>query len=191
MNIAKFVVLGILDQCSPASGYEINRELEKKMINRWTTVKKGSIYHALKSLAKDEQIRETERIKQGLYPTMTLYEITDKGKDAFDKMQAEAFLGLYPYYFGFKLALKFNVRRTADEIEAYAQKAIDIIDSQLAGMDIYLESLSESDPRKQSDAFFIEHDKILLRAEKQWIKMALERLRNPSLVSIHKWPCQS
>jgi DNA-binding PadR family transcriptional regulator len=177
MNIAKFVVLGTLDQHSPASGYDIIRELDRKMIRRWTDVKKGSIYHALKSLAKDQRIRETERIKQGLYPTMTLYEITDKGREAFDTMQAEAFSGLYPYYFGFKLALKFNVRRTADEIAAYAAKAVASIDAQFAGMEAYLEGLSESDPRKQSDAFFIEHDKMLLRAEKQWIEMALERIR--------------
>jgi DNA-binding PadR family transcriptional regulator len=178
MNIAKFVVLGTLDQRSPASGYDIICELEKKMINHWTNVKKGSIYHALKALAKDEQIRETERIKQGLYPTMTLYEITDKGRDAFDKMQADAFMGLYPYYFGFKLALKFNVRKTADEIADYARKAIEIIDAQFAGMDAYLDSLPEPDPRRQTDAFFIEHDRMLLRAEKQWIEMAVERMRS-------------
>jgi DNA-binding PadR family transcriptional regulator len=178
MNIAKFVVLGTLDQLSPASGYDIIRELDKKMISHWTNVKKGSIYHALKVLAKDGQIRETDRVKQGLYPTMTLYEITDEGKDAFDKMQAEAFLGLYPYYFGFKLALKFNMRRSPAEIADFADQAIEIIDAQFAGMDAYLNSLAASDPRRKSDAFFIEHDKMLLREEKRWIEMAVERVRN-------------
>ena len=52
MNIAKFVVLGTLDQYSPASGYDVIRELDKKMISRWTNVKKGSIYHALKILRR-------------------------------------------------------------------------------------------------------------------------------------------
>jgi len=46
-----------------------------------------------------------------------------------------------------------------------------------ATMDVYLASLDESDPRSTSDAFFIEHDKMLLRAEKQWIQMAVERIR--------------
>ncbi len=178
MNIAKFVVLGTLDQQSPASGYDVIRELDKKMISRWTNVKKGSIYHALKILNKCGQIRETKRLKQGSYPTSTLYEITDKGHDEFDKMQAEAFLGLYPHYFGFKLALKFNVRRSAAEIAAYAEKAVQNIDSIFAGMDVYLDSLAESDPRSKSDAFFIEHDKMLLRAEKRWIQMATERIMN-------------
>ena len=178
MNISKFVVLGTLDRLSQASGYDIIRELDNKMISRWTNVKKGSIYHALKSLNKEGLIKETERLKQGLYPTATLYKITDAGREKFDKMQAEAFLGLYPYYVGFKLSLKFNVRRTAEEIVDYAGKAIKIIDATLAGMDAYMDSLGESDPRLESDPFFIEHDKMLLRQEKRWIQMAVERIMN-------------
>ncbi|MCP4024292.1 MAG: PadR family transcriptional regulator [Desulfobacteraceae bacterium] len=178
MNISKFLVLGTLDHQSPASGYGIIRELDKKMISRWTNVKKGSIYHALKALAKVEQIRETERIKQGQFPTMTLYEITDAGRQEFDKLQAEAFLGLYPYYFGFKLALKFNSRRTISEIAEFGEKAIEVIDAQFAGMDAYLNSLTKSDLRRKTDPLFIEHDKMLLRAEKQWIQKAIEKMQN-------------
>ena len=93
-------------------------------------------------------------------------------------MQAEAFLEIYPHYFGFKLALKLNVRRSAAEIAAYADKAVQKIDSIFAAMDAYLDSLVESDPRSTSDAFFIEHDKMLLRAEKRWIQMATDRIMN-------------
>jgi DNA-binding PadR family transcriptional regulator len=174
MNISKFVVLGTLDRIGPASGYDVIRELDKKMISRWTSVKKGSVYHALKTLNNDGLIQETERLKQGMYPTSTLYKITAAGRTEFDRMQAEAFLGLYPCYFGFKLALKFNVRRSAAELEAFAAKAIKVIDNTVAGMDAYLDSLDASDPRLASDPLFIEHDKMLLRQEKQWIQMAVE-----------------
>ena len=44
MNVAKFLVLGTLDQMVSASGYEIIRELDKKMVTHWTNVKNGSIY---------------------------------------------------------------------------------------------------------------------------------------------------
>ena len=178
MNIPKFVVLGTLDRLGPASGYDIIRELENKMISRWTNVKKGSIYHALKALNKEALVEETERLKQGLYPTSTLYKITEAGREAFDQMQAEAFLGLFPSYLGFKLALKFNVRRSTAEIAAFAAKAIKIIDANLAGMDAYVNSLEVTDFRRISDPFFIEHDKMLLRQEKQWIQMAVERIMN-------------
>ena len=177
MNVARFVVLGMLDRIGPACGYDIISELEKKMIDRWTNIKKGSIYHALKTLEKGGQIRETERVKKGLFPTMTLYEVTDKGREEFDDMQAEAFLGLFPYYFGFKLALKFNLRRSPAEIMEFAEKAILVIDANIAGRDAYLGTIPETDPRLEQDTFFIEHDKMLLREEKRWIQMAVERIR--------------
>ena len=166
MNISKFVVLGTLDMLGTASGYDIIRELEKKMISRWTNVKKGSIYNALKTLSKGSKIREVSRVKKGSFPTMTLYEIMDQGRDEFDKMQEEAFLGIYPLFLGFKLALKFNRRRTPDEIKAYALKAIAIIEKTIMGMDAYLDSLPGASTQKESDTFFIEHDRMLLLEEK-------------------------
>ncbi len=176
MNVAKFLVLGTLDPIVSASGYDIIRELDKKMVTHWTNVKKGSIYHALKALTKDEHIQETEKLKQGSYPTMTLFKITKTGQNLFDKMQKEAFMGLYPYFFGFKLALKFNSRLEADQIRKYADKAIEIIDTNIARMDEYIASLPKSDPSLDNFPFFIEHDKMLFIQEKKWIQMAMERL---------------
>lgn len=176
MNISKFVVLGTLDDLEKASGYDIIRYLEKKMIRRWTNVKKGSIYNALKALSKAGDVRKVDRVKKGLFPTMTLYEITDQGRDSFDKMQQEAFLGIFPLYIGFKLALKFNKRRTPDQIKHFAAQAIDVIDQYLHGMDSYLNALPDPSAMKASDAFFIEHDRMLFKEEKRWIQMVVEKL---------------
>ncbi len=176
MNVAKLIVLGTLEQLASGSGYDIFRELDKKMITRWTNVKKGSVYHALKTLAKDGHILETERIKKGSFPTMTLYKITESGQKLFDTLQAESFLGLFPYFFGFKLALKFNSRLSSGQIRSFADQAIKIIDTNIAGMDSYLASIGKSDPRSKTDPFFIEHEKMLLNQEKKWIQMAMRRL---------------
>lgn len=176
MNISKFVVLGTLDMLGIASGYDIIRELDKKMISKWTNVKKGSIYNALKSLSKSGDIKEVRQVKQGAYPTMTLYEVTDQGRNSFDKMQEQAFLGIYPLFLGFKLALKFNIRRTPDEIRAWAEKACEVIENTIKGMDAYLDSLADNSAEKESYAFFIEHDRMLLLEEERWIKMAAQRV---------------
>ena len=176
MNISRFVVLGALEALQTASGYDIIRFLDKKMIDRWTNVKKGSIYNAIKSLENEGEIRKVSRVKTGAYPTMTLYEITVRGRASFDNMQEEAFRGLYPSFFGFKLALKFNKRRTGDEVRHYAAMAIDGIEKTVSGMDAYLDTLPEASDQKRSDAFFIEHDRMLLLEEKRWIQMVLENL---------------
>ena len=176
MNISKFVVLGALDTLQTASGYDIIRYLEKKMIRRWTDVKKGSIYNALKSLEKNGEVHQVSRVKKGLFPTMTLYEVTDQGRACFDKMQEQAFRGIFPLFLGFKLALKFNRRRTREEIRRYAAEAVKGIDKILSSTDAYLDSLPEASARKRSDGFFIEHDRMLLLAEKQWIQIVAEKL---------------
>lgn len=177
MNIAKFVVLGTLDFLGEASGYDIIRELDRKMVTRWTSVKKGSVYHALKALAKNGDIRETQRVKHGAFPTMTLYRITKKGQDLFDTMQAQAFAGLFPYYFGFKLALKFNVRLGPEEIRQHGDIAVAAIDRQISGMKAYMAALPEGEPETGDTAFFIEHDLRLLAQERAWIMEAAARLK--------------
>ena len=175
MNVTKFVVLGALESINEGSGYDIITELENKKISNWTEVKKGSIYHALKTLQAEEAIIEVSKMKIGLYPEKTIFQITDHGKSIFDKYQAEAFLGLYPKFYGFKLALKFNTRRSPEEIKQFGKKAINAIDEKLGLMDMYLNSPALPKSVKKTDGFFIEHERMLFKAEREWINMAIRR----------------
>jgi DNA-binding PadR family transcriptional regulator len=175
MNVTKFVVLGALESIKEGSGYDIITELENKKISNWTEVKKGSIYHALKILQAEEAIIEVSKMKTGLYPEKTIFKITNHGKSIFDKYQTEAFLGLYPKFYGFKLALKFNSRRSPKEIKQFGEKAIKTIDEKLNLMDMYLNSPALPKSVKESDGFFIEHERMLFKAERKWINMALRR----------------
>lgn len=176
MNIPKFIVLGALEAMGEASGYDIIRFAEKKMLHRWTRVKNGSIYNALKSLDQSGDVRLVERVKQGLFPTMTLYRITEQGRNTFDALQEECFKGLFPLHLGFKLGLKLNHRRTRAEIRQYADEAITIIDTMMKEAADYLETLPGASNQKSSDAFFIEHDRMLLREEKKWIAMVRNKI---------------
>jgi len=176
MNIAKMVVLGALENLGRGSGYDIIQELNRKKIDRWTDIKKGSIYHALRQLKKEGAISEVERTKVGRYPDKTIFQITAKGKELFDSLQEQAFLGLFPYFYGFKIALKFNTRRSAEEIKKFAERAIDIIDQQFKAMDDYLSSLDKSSMLYKTDSFFIKHEKMLFGAEKEWIQDAVKNL---------------
>ena len=175
MNVAKFVVLGALESIEQGSGYDIVRELDVKKISNWTEVKKGSIYHALKKLNTENAVEEVTRIKQGLYPSKTIFKATDYGREIFDRLQEEAFLGLYPKFYGFKLALKFNKRRSPEEIGKYGERAIAVINQKIDLMDQYLESPTIPESLKTKDQFFIEHERMLFIAERDWIKQAIDR----------------
>ncbi|MHA2370706.1 MAG: PadR family transcriptional regulator, partial [Candidatus Hodarchaeales archaeon] len=165
MNIAKMVALGALENLGRGSGYDIIQELSRKKIDRWTDIKKGSIYHALRQLKKEGAISEVERTRVGRYPNKTIFQITTKGKALFDSLQEEAFLGLFPHFYGFKIALKFNTRRSAEEIKQFAERAIAVIDQQFKAMDNHLNSLDKSSKLYKTDSFFIKHEKMLFGAE--------------------------
>jgi DNA-binding PadR family transcriptional regulator len=139
-------------------------------------IKKGSIYYALRELKKDGAIDEVERTRDGRYPDKTIFQVTAKGRELFDSLQEEAFLGLFPHFYGFKIALKFNTRRTAEEIEGYAERAIQRIDQQFEAMDEYLSGLDENSTLYKTDSFFIKHEKMLFGAEKEWIQDAVRNL---------------
>jgi DNA-binding PadR family transcriptional regulator len=176
MNIAKMVVLGALERLGRGSGYDIIQELNRKKIDRWTDIKKGSIYHALRELKKEGAIKEVEHTKVGRYPDKTIFKITARGRELFDSLQEQAFLGLFPHFYGFKIALKFNSRRSPEDIKKFAEKAIDVIDQQLKAMDDHLSSLNKSSKLYKTDSFFIKHEKMLYGAEKKWIKDAVKNL---------------
>jgi len=176
MNIAKFVVFGALEHLGSASGYDIMQELDKQMVQKWTDIKSGSIYYALKQLRKEGAIKEVGQTKDGSFPTKTIFQVTDKGKDLFDALQEQAFLGLFPHFYGFKIALKFNTRRSNQEIKQFAERAIAVIDRQLAARDVYLDTIDESSRQYKTDMFYIEHDRRLYQVEKEWIQEAVENI---------------
>lgn len=176
MIIAKLVVLGALEHLGSASGYDIMQELDKKMVQKWTDIKSGSIYYSLKQLRKEGAIRAVGQTKEGSFPTKTIFQITDEGKELFDDLQAQAFLGLFPHFYGFKIALKFNTRRSKQEIKLLAEKAISVIDRQLAARDVYLDTLDESSKQYKTVLFYIDHDRRLYQVEKEWIQEAVENI---------------
>ena len=175
MTVVRLVVLGSLDQLGQGSGYDIVQHLQRKLIHRWTDIKPASIYHAIKQLEKEGALTVVTQTRDGLYPPKTIYALTDAGRRVFDTLQEEAFLGLFPLFYGFKLALKFNSRRSSEEIKHFATRATARIDAQLASMDAYLQTLDPTSAQYAYDAFFIDHDRQLFLAEKQWISAAAER----------------
>jgi DNA-binding PadR family transcriptional regulator len=176
MNIAKLVVLGALENLGRGSGYDIIQELNLKKIDRWTDIKKGSVYYALRELAKEGAIDAVEQTKVGRYPDKTIFQVTKEGRELFDSLQEEAFLGLFPHFYGFKIALKFNTRRSAEEIEGFAVRAIERIDRQLAAMDEHLGTLDKDSKLYRTDSFFIKHEKMIFGAEREWIEEAVRNL---------------
>jgi DNA-binding PadR family transcriptional regulator len=166
---AKYLVLGALEALGQGSGYDVKAHLDKLQVSRWTGVTSGSLYFALKQLARDGHVRSLGRVKPAGYPEKTIYAVTVQGRDLFDRLQEQAFRGFFPDFSGFKLALKLNTRRGREDIVRYARAALERIDGIGAEMDAYLVGLREGSQERLRDAFFIRHDRYLYEAEQKWL----------------------
>lgn len=168
------MVLGALEILGEGSGYDVLGELERKQIDKWTDIKLGSIYFAVKQLKKEAMITEVRQEQEGAFPVKSIYKVTSKGQRYFDTLQEEAFDGLYPYFYGFKAALKLNVRRSGAEIVQYARQAILKIEKILLEYKLYLESVRQDAARYENDAFFMRHDILLYKQERLWLQEVID-----------------
>ncbi len=80
----RLLVLGAVRQHGRAHGYQVRNDLEFWGAHEWSTAKPGSIYHALKQMAKQGLLlaHETARSPAG-GPPRTEYELTEAGEEAY------------------------------------------------------------------------------------------------------------
>ncbi|MBW5422838.1 PadR family transcriptional regulator [Streptomyces sp. BG9H] len=80
MSAIRLLVLGAVRQHGRAHGYQVRNDLEYWGAHEWSNAKPGSIYHALKQLAKQGLLRAHEVAPSTAGgPPRTEYEITDQG----------------------------------------------------------------------------------------------------------------
>ncbi|MFE6956400.1 PadR family transcriptional regulator [Streptomyces sp. NPDC057696] len=84
MSAIRLLVLGAVRQHGRAHGYQVRNDLEYWGAHEWSNAKPGSIYHALKQMAKQGFLVAHEIAPSTAGgPPRTEYEITDKGTDEF------------------------------------------------------------------------------------------------------------
>lgn len=181
MNLADFLVLGVLAQCGPCGGYDVVTELRSRCVDMWTDMKTGSIYHSINKMSRSGHIKKTTETQTGSRPTKTLFVITESGERYFDKLQEEAFGGLYPKNYGFLVGLVFNTRRTPEEINAFITKAIMGIDQRLISLEEYQYNHRSPDPehRQKIDqriSIYLKHTELQLKAERDWLLIVRDNL---------------
>ncbi|WP_030567858.1 PadR family transcriptional regulator [Streptomyces aureocirculatus] len=91
MSAIRLLVLGAVRQHGRAHGYQVRNDLEYWGAHEWSNAKPGSIYHALKQMAKQGLLHEHETAPSTAGgPPRTEYEITDKGVEEYLALVREA-----------------------------------------------------------------------------------------------------
>ncbi|MFI8947437.1 PadR family transcriptional regulator [Streptomyces sp. NPDC053750] len=80
MSVIRLLVLGAVRQHGRAHGYQVRNDLEYWGAHEWSNAKPGSIYHALKQMAKQGLLHAHEIAPSTAGgPPRTEYEITEQG----------------------------------------------------------------------------------------------------------------
>ncbi|KAF5995727.1 MULTISPECIES: PadR family transcriptional regulator [Streptomyces] len=84
MSAIRLLVLGAVRQHGRAHGYQVRNDLEYWGAHEWSNAKPGSIYHALKQMAKQGLLLAHEIAPSTAGgPPRTEYEITDQGTEEY------------------------------------------------------------------------------------------------------------
>ncbi|GAA3373832.1 PadR family transcriptional regulator [Streptomyces sannanensis] len=91
MSAIRLLVLGAVRQHGRAHGYQVRNDLEYWGAHEWSNAKPGSIYHALKQMAKQGVLLAHEVAPSTAGgPPRTEYELTDAGREEYFRLLREA-----------------------------------------------------------------------------------------------------
>jgi DNA-binding PadR family transcriptional regulator len=91
MSAIRLLVLGAVRQHGRAHGYQVRNDLEFWGAHEWSNTKPGSIYHALKQMAKQGlMLAHDVAPSTAGGPPRTEYELTDAGEEEYFRLLREA-----------------------------------------------------------------------------------------------------
>ncbi|NUV94543.1 PadR family transcriptional regulator [Streptomyces sp. KAI 90] len=91
MSVIRLLVLGAVRQHGRAHGYQVRNDLEYWGAHEWSNAKPGSIYHALKQMAKQGLLLAHEIAPSPAGgPPRTEYEITEQGTEEYFTLLRES-----------------------------------------------------------------------------------------------------
>ncbi|WP_327344174.1 PadR family transcriptional regulator [Streptomyces europaeiscabiei] len=91
MSAIRLLVLGAVRQHGRAHGYQVRNDLEYWGAHEWSNAKPGSIYHALKQMAKQGLLLAHEIAPSTVGgPPRTEYEITQRGTEEYLRLVRES-----------------------------------------------------------------------------------------------------
>ncbi|MFE1591175.1 PadR family transcriptional regulator [Nocardia sp. NPDC058705] len=125
MSAIRLLVLGAVRQHGRAHGYQVRNDLEFWGAHEWSNAKPGSIYHALKQLAKQDLLVAHEVAPSTVGgPPRVEYEITDKGTGEYLTLLRQALTSYDQKMDMLSAGIGFMVDLPRDEVVALLRERI-------------------------------------------------------------------
>ncbi|MGW6728943.1 PadR family transcriptional regulator [Nocardia sp. NPDC055029] len=137
MSAIRLLVLGAVRQHGRAHGYQVRNDLEFWGAHEWSNAKPGSIYHALKQMAKQGLLVEHEVAPSTVGgPPRVEYEINDKGTEEYFTLLRQALTSYDQKMDMLSAGIGFIVDLPRDE-------AVTLLRRRIAGLEQWRASVTE------------------------------------------------
>ncbi|MDG4861458.1 PadR family transcriptional regulator [Streptomyces sp. T-3] len=137
MSAIRLLVLGAVRQHGRAHGYQVRNDLEYWGAHEWSNAKPGSIYHALKQMAKQGLLLAHEVAPSTAGgPPRTEYEITEQGTGEFLSLLREALVSYDQKMDVVSAGIGFIVHLPREEAVALLKKRVE-------GLEAWRKSVTE------------------------------------------------
>ncbi len=180
-EVTRLTVLSLLST-GDFHGYALREVMEAWHMDSWADIRYGSIYQALRTMAKDGLVEELATEAEGKRPPKTVYHITDSGREELRRLVRHAWSEPSRYVEPINVALSFLPLGLLDDKEI-----IGLLDERLARLDAVAAQLGaeekagmerSDDPGMNaalSDHFA--HFQRLLETEREWTLHIRKQLR--------------
>jgi len=126
VSAIRLLVLGAVRQHGRAHGYQVRNDLENWGAHEWSNAKAGSIYHALKQMAKQRLLLAHEIAPSTAGgPPRTEYEITERGTEEFLSLLREALVSYDQKMDVISSGIGFIVHLPREEAVALLKKRVE------------------------------------------------------------------
>lgn len=171
-------MLGAVRIFQPVHGYLVRRELLTWRADQWASLNPGSVYNALRALARDGFLEEvgTETANG---PARTSYRLTDDGEVEFFQLLREALWSVDASDPGrLMTAVSFMRSLSREEVLAALEHRVAEIEASHQSLQFSISSVLDhpGKPRHVAELFYLNDAR--LQGELQWTHALIERLRD-------------
>jgi DNA-binding PadR family transcriptional regulator len=177
LSTTRLLMLGAVRVFQPVHGYFVRRELMTWRADEWASLNPGSIYNALRTLARDGFIEETGTEASDGRPARTLYRLTDDGETEFLFLLRDALWQLHPEDPSRLMAgVSFMWALSRDEVRAALEHRVAQIEAAHRGLGFSVGDLLSNPSKPRHVAEILRLADARLSGEAEWARGLLERL---------------
>jgi DNA-binding PadR family transcriptional regulator len=183
MSSTRLLILGAVRIFQPVHGYLVRRELMSWQVDRWAHLNPGSVYNALRTLARDGYVEEVATEQGAAGSARTTYRLTPDGESELLRLVREA---LWTTDAGapekLLAGLSFMWALSREEVVAALEHRIAQIDASHRATDFAVQSVFEHPQTPDHVAEILRLVDARVQGERGWAREMIERVRGGAYV---------